>query len=135
YVAIVGLGAGTMAAYGREGDNFRFYELDPQVIDVARQDFTYLDDSDADIELIAGDARVRLEEEITSGESKRFDVLAIDAFTSGAIPLHLLTAEAADVYAARLKDDGILAFHITNRFLDLTPVVNGIAERLGLKAI
>lgn len=135
YVAIVGLGAGTMAAYGHGGDTFRFYELNPQVIDVARTDFTYLDDSRSDIELITGDARVRLEEEIAAGEAVRFDVLAIDAFTSGAIPLHLLTAEAADVYGARLKDDGILAFHITNRFLDLTPVVNGIAERLSLKAI
>ena len=135
YVAIVGLGPGTMAAYGRDGDTFRFYELNPQVIDVARDDFTYLDDSHADIELVAGDARVRLEEEIENGEATRFDILAIDAFTSGAIPLHLLTAEAADVYAKRLKDDGILAFHITNRFLDLTPVVNGIAGRLGLKAI
>ena len=135
YVAIVGLGAGTMAAYGHDGDNFRFYELNPQVIDVARQDFTYLDDSAADIELVPGDARVRLEEEIANGEATRFDILAIDAFTSGAIPLHLLTAEAADVYGRRLKEDGILAFHITNRFLDLTPVVNGIAKRLGLKAI
>jgi spermidine synthase len=135
YVAVVGLGAGTMAAYGREGDTFRFYEINPQVIEVAGDDFTYLDDSDADIELIAGDARVRLEEEIANGEATRFDVLAVDAFTSGAIPLHLLTAEAADVYSQRLKDDGILAFHITNRFLDLTPVVNGMADRLGLKAI
>jgi spermidine synthase len=135
YVAVVGLGAGTMAAYGREGDTFRFYEINPQVIRVAGADFTYLNDSDADIELIAGDARVRLEEEIASGEVTRFDVLAIDAFTSGAIPLHLLTAEAADVYRKRLKDNGILAFHITNRFLDLTPVVNGMADRLGLKAI
>jgi len=135
YVAIVGLGAGTMAAYGRDSDTFRFYEVNPQVINVARDDFTYLDDSRADIEVVAGDARVRLEEEIQSGEATRFDILAIDAFTSGAIPLHLLTAEAADVYGQRLKDDGILAFHITNRFLDLTPVVNGIADRLGLKAI
>jgi len=135
YAAIVGLGAGTMAAYGRDGDTFRFYELNPQVIDVAGKDFTYLSDSDADIEVVAGDARVRLEEEIANDEATRFDVLAIDAFSSGAIPLHLLTAEAADVYGQRLKDDGILAFHITNRFLDLTPVVNGIADRLGLKAI
>jgi spermidine synthase len=135
YVGIVGLGAGTMAVYGRDGDTFRFYELNPQVIDVAREDFTYLDDSHADIEVVAGDARMRLEEEIANGEATRFDILAIDAFTSGAIPLHLLTAEAADVYGTRLKDDGILAFHITNRFLDLTPVVNGIADRLGLKAI
>lgn len=135
YVAVVGLGAGTMAAYGHDDDAFRFYELNPQVIEVARDFFTYLNDSEADIEIVAGDARVRLEEELENGEATRYDVLAVDAFSSGAIPLHLLTAEAADVYSQRLKPDGILAFHITNRFLDLTPVVNGMAERLGLRAI
>lgn len=135
YAAVVGLGAGTMAAYGQDNDIFRFYELNPQVVDVAREPFTYLSDSQADIEVVTGDARMRLEEELQAGETTRFDLLAVDAFSSGAIPLHLLTAEAADVYQQRLSADGILAFHITNRFLDLTPVVNGIAQRLGLESV
>lgn len=135
YAAVVGLGAGTMAAYGQDDDTLRFYELNPQVIGVARDSFTYLADSLADIEIVTGDARMRLEEEIQAGEATRFDLLAVDAFSSGSIPMHLLTAEAADVYGQRLKEDGILAFHITNRFLDLSPVVNGIAQRLGLQSI
>jgi len=128
-MGLVGLGVGTIAAYGRPGDEIRFYELNTQVEDAAREYFSFIADSPAKVEVILGDARVRLTE-----ETETFDLIAVDAFSSGAIPIHLLTAEAADLYAERLNTGGILAFHITNRYLDLAPVIAGLAERLDLSA-
>ena len=95
-VGVVGLGAGVLATYGRAGDTYRFYEINPLVIEVARRDFTFLDDSRATVELVAGDARLSLEGE----DDQRFDVLAVDAFSSNAIPVHLLTVEAFQLTAA-----------------------------------
>ena len=134
-VGIVGLGAGTLAAYGRPGDVFRFYEINPAVVDFAHTQFTYLSDTPATTEVVAGDARVRMEEELAQGRPGAFDILVVDAFSSGAIPLHLLTGEAGEVYAQHLTEDGLLAFHITNRFLDLAPVLRGMAARLGMGAV
>jgi len=133
-VAIVGLGAGTLAAWGRPGDTFRFYEINPAVEAIARKWFFFLKDSKAQTEVVLGDARVQLEREIAAGRSHDFDLIAVDAFSSDAIPIHLLTAECGDIYRQRLAPDGILALHISNRSLDLEPVARGLAQHLGWKA-
>jgi SAM-dependent methyltransferase len=129
-VGVLGLRVGTLAAYGSKGDVYRFYDINPDVIDIAQRDFTYLSRSDATIELPLGDARLKLERE----PPQQFDVLAIDAFSSDAIPVHLITREAVQIYLKHMKPDGVIAFHVTNRYLDLVPVVEGIAHALDLHA-
>jgi spermidine synthase len=129
-VGIIGLGTGTLASFGRPGDVFRFYEIDPLVEHIARTMFTYLSESDASVEVVLGDARVSL----ASEPSQQFDVLAVDAFSGDAIPVHLLTAEAVALYRRHLKPDGILAMHVTNQYLDLAPVVQQQADHAGLHA-
>jgi SAM-dependent methyltransferase len=123
-VGVIGLGTGTLAAYGKPGDSFRFYEIDPQVIAVANTWFTFLKQSPAKSEIILGDARLSLESE----PSQQFDVLAVDAFSGDAIPVHLLTKEAFAIYFRHLKPDGILAVHTSNTYLNLAPVVTLLAE-------
>jgi hypothetical protein len=123
-VGVIGLGAGTLAAYGKPGDSFRFYEINPQVIAVANNWFTFLKQSPAKIEIILGDARLSLESE----PSQQFDVLAVDAFSGDAIPVHLLTKEAFAVYFRHLRPGGILAIHTSNTYLKLAPVVKLLAE-------
>jgi SAM-dependent methyltransferase len=123
-VGVIGLGAGTLAAYGKPGDSFRFYEINPQVIEVANAWFTFLKQTPAKTEIILGDARLSLESE----PSQRFDVLAVDAFSGDAIPVHLLTREAFAVYFRHLKPDGILVVHTSNTYLNLAPVVKLLAE-------
>ncbi len=132
-IGVAGLGVGTIAAYGREGDLLRFYEINPDVVRLAMGDgpFTYLQDTPATVEVVLGDARVSLERE----ENQQFDVLAVDAFSSGAIPVHLLTREAFEVYLRHLRPDGVLAIDVSNRSLDLTPVVWGLAHHFGLAAV
>ncbi len=130
-VGVIGLGTGTIAAYGKPGDVYRFYDINPHVVDVARRDFTYLADSEAKIEIALGDARLTLEREAPQG----FDVLAVDAFSSDAIPVHLITKEALEVYLKHVKPDGIVAFHLSNRFLDLIPVVARLAKEQGAQAV
>jgi spermidine synthase len=127
----IGLGAGTLATYGATGDVYRFYDINPEVFTVAQRDFTYLEDSDATIELVLGDARLSLERE----PRQDFDVLAIDAFTSDAIPVHLVTAEALAIYQRHMKPGGVIAFHVTNRYVDLIPVVEALAHARGLHVI
>jgi SAM-dependent methyltransferase len=121
-VGVVGLGVGTLAAYGRAGDTFRFYEINPQVVAMARAHFSFLRESAANVEVMVGDARVVLDREPPQG----FDLLAIDAFSSDAIPSHLLTREAFAIYGRHLKPGGAIAFHISNRYVDLAPVVLGL---------
>jgi len=128
-VGIVGLGAGTLAAYGRAGDRFRFYEINPHVLDFAQTYFTFLKDSPAQLEHVLGDARLSLEREA----DQHFDLLVLDAFNGDAIPMHLLTKEAFELYRRHLKADGVVAVHITNHYLDLRPVIQGAGEYLGLK--
>jgi SAM-dependent methyltransferase len=123
-VGVIGLGTGTLAAYGKPGDSFRFYEINPQVIAVANGWFTFLKQSPAESEIILGDARLSLESE----PPQQFDVLAVDAFSGDAIPVHLLTKEAFAVYFRHLKPDGILAVHTSNTYLNLAPVVKLLAE-------
>ena len=134
-VAIVGLGVGTIAAWSKPGDTFRFYEINPQVFGVAHDWFTYLKDSKARIEPVLGDARVQLERELANENPGKFDVIAVDAFTSDAIPMHLLTSECGDVYRRHLAPGGLLLFHISNRLLRLDPVTRGLARHLGWEAV
>jgi len=129
-VGVVGLGAGTMAAYGRKGDVFRFYDINPQVPVLATTEFTYLRDSGATIEIAFGDARLSLASEPPEG----FDLLVLDAFSSDAIPVHLLTREAFAIYFKHLSPRGVLAVHISNRYLDLKPVVQEAANFYGKQA-
>lgn len=133
-IAVVGLGAGTIAAWGRSGDTMRFYEINPDDEDVARKWFTYLSDSKAKVDVALGDARIVLEREMEQGRKNDYDIIVVDAFSSDAIPMHLLTAECADIYKSRLKTGGVLMMHISNRTLDLEPVVRGIAGHLGWAA-
>lgn len=127
-IGVVGLGAGTLAVYGRPGDIYRFYEINPQVIQIARSEFTFLTGTGAQTETVLGDARLNMERE----PPQNYDVLAIDAFSSDSIPVHLITHEAMAVYLKHMKPDGVIAFHVTNRFLKLAPVVKRIAEAYGL---
>jgi protein-L-isoaspartate O-methyltransferase len=129
-IGVIGLGTGTIAAYGRKGDTIRFYDINPAVVTIARRDFTYLNESDATIEIALGDARLSMERE----HPQLFDVLVIDAFSGDSIPVHLITYEAVELYMKHLKEDGVIAFHVSNRFLDLTPVVQQIADKHGLHA-
>jgi hypothetical protein len=126
-VAVIGLGAGTLAAYGNPGDAFQFYEINPQVIGLAKSQFTFLGDSKAAIAMTAGDARLSLERET----SAPYDVLVADAFSGDAIPVHLLTKEAFALYFQHLKPSGILAIHISNNYLNLAPVVAQLAASSG----
>ncbi len=129
-VGVVGLGAGSLAAYGRPGDVFRFYEINSQVQQIAQSVFTYLRESKAKIEVVLGDARLSLQNE----QPQHYDVLLIDAFSGDAVPIHLLTREAFALYRRHLRPNGILAVHVSNSYLDLAPVVSQIAETYGLQA-
>ena len=129
-VGVIGLGAGTMAAYGRAGDYYRFYEINPLVAQLARSQFTFLSDCPAIVETAMGDARLSLERE----HPQQFDVLVVDAFSGDSIPVHLLTREAFAVYFRHMKPGGILAVHISNRNLDLAPVVKHASDYYGKEA-
>jgi SAM-dependent methyltransferase len=130
-IGVIGLGAGALAAYGKPGGVVRFYEINQKVIDIAQRDFTYLADSKARVETVLGDARLKLERE----SPQNFDVLAVDAFSGDSIPIHLITAEALDLYIRHIRKDGVIAFHISNRFLDLRAPLFNLARARGLIAI
>ena len=133
-VAVVGLGAGSLAVYGEREDEFRFYEIDPQVTALAEDYFTYLEDTPATVEIVHGDGRLSLAREASRGEPG-WDLLVLDAFSGDAIPVHLLTAEAFDLYETRLAPGGVIAVHISNRHVDLAPVVRAHALRLELMSL
>ena len=128
HVGIVGLGVGTLTAYAQPGDRYRLYEINPDVISMAREHFSYLRDCPAELTIVTGDARLALEFE----EPQKFDILVLDAFSGDAIPVHLLTKEAMAAYMRHLKPDGVLACHISNLHFDLRPVVVGLANEMGL---
>jgi spermidine synthase len=138
-VGLVGLGIGTLAALSRPGDYFRFYEINPDVIHVSQGSgayFTYLRDSPGKVEVVQGDARLSLEQEASRGEFQKFDVLVLDAFSGDAIPVHLLTREAFQLYRQHLRSpSSVIAVHITNRNLDLSLVLAGIAREMHFSAI
>lgn len=127
-VGVVGLGAGAIAAYGKAGQDFDFYELDPDVAAIAGAHFTYLKDTPARARIVLGDARLALEEDADA----RYDLLILDAFNSGAVPVHLLTEEALTLYLSRVPADGVILLHVSNRYLDLRPLLAAAARDLGL---
>lgn len=133
-VGVVGMGIGTLSAYGRSGDFFRFYEIDPAVVRIALNPnyFTMISSSKATIEIVEGDGRLALESELGHGTSSFFDILVLDAFNSDAIPLHLLTSEAFEIYRHALAPDGILALHISNRFLRLAAPIAKVSGSVGM---
>jgi hypothetical protein len=128
-IGVVGLGTGTLATYGEPGDTIRFYEINPDVISFSANYFTYQKDCAGSLEIVLGDARVAMERERASGKTQQYDVLAIDAFSGDAIPVHLLTRECLELYRYHLAQDGIMAFHVSNRYFDLKPAIFGLAER------
>jgi hypothetical protein len=137
-IGVVGLGAGTIAAYAHDGDYIRFYEINPKVLQLAvdTRYFHYVRECPAELEIVLGDARLSLEQELTNGARQDFDLLAIDAFSGDAIPVHLLTEEAFRLYLERLKNPrGVLAIHVSNGVLDLRQVVVAAANRLGLVSV
>ncbi len=131
HVGLIGLGTGTIAAYGRPGDHYTYYEINPLDVKLAKTEFTFLRDSQATIKIVPGDARLSLEHEAP----QRYDVLAVDAFTGDSIPVHLLTLQAFRLYFRQLQPHGVLAVHISNRYLNLEPVVEAAAARLHKEAV
>ena len=130
-VGVIGLGAGTLAAYGHSGDKYTFYELNPDVVHMANQYFSYLSQAKADVNIVVGDGRVSLTEE----SPNNFDVLVVDAFSGDSIPVHLLTEEALTLYFQQLKFEGVLAIHISNSHLDLTKLTKGLARAFNQQAL
>lgn len=142
HIGLIGLGSGTLACYGQKGQTLSYFEIDPLVKRIAYDAdtayFTYVKDAEArgaTIELVMGDARLKLEERASQPTQTKFALLVVDAFSSDAIPVHLITRQALEIYFANLADDGLLAFHISNRYLDLEPVLGNLAEKLGLHGL
>ena len=131
HVGNVGMGAGTIAVYGRPLDRYRFYEINPAVIDFADRHFSFVSDSAAMVTTVPGDARLSLENE----PPQQFDVLVLDAFSGDAVPAHLLTTQAMAVYLRHLKGDGVIAVHVSNDYLDLRPVIVGLAAEYELSCV
>ncbi|MBL8063928.1 MAG: fused MFS/spermidine synthase [Anaerolineales bacterium] len=137
-VGVLGLGVGTVAVYAEEGDVYRFYEINPVVVDYANGKggyFSFLKDSKAEVTVVTDDARLALERELAEGELQDFDVLLLDTFSSDSIPVHLITKEAFGIYLRHLDHDGILAVHVSNRHIDLYPVLFGLAQEYGLASL
>jgi len=128
-VGAIGLGTGTLAAFGKKGDYIKFYEINPQVVDLNKKYFTFLKDSLADIEIVLGDGRLSLERE----QPQNFDLIVVDVFTGDSIPIHFLTKEAFEIYLKHLTSDGLLAVDINNRYLDLRPVLFKLAKTFNLQ--
>jgi hypothetical protein len=137
-VGVLGLGAGTLATYAHQGDVYRFYEINPVVVRLAEGEdgyFTFLKDSKANVSVVTGDARISLEQEFAAGEKYNFDVLVLDTFSSDSIPVHLVTKEAFSLYLEHLAPNGVIAAHISNRHLNLQPVLGQLAQEFGLQMI
>jgi spermidine synthase len=132
-VGVVGLGAGTLADYGRPADLFRFYEINPLMVKVASAPelFSFLRDAPMPIDLVPGDARAMLEKERAAGDPL-YDILVIDAYSGDAVPYHLVTREAFQLYLDRLEDGGILAVHVSNWHIDLLPLCKAVASAFNL---
>jgi spermidine synthase len=129
-IGVIGLGPGTLAAYGRPGDHIRFYDINPAVPAIAENIFSYIRNSPAHVEIVEGDARTSL----ASETPQHFDVLVVDAFSGDAIPIHLLTTEALALYRRHLTPRGIMAFHVSNLHVDLVPAVALLARSAGMQA-
>ena len=131
-VGLIGLGAGTLAAYGEPDDSFTFYELNPAVIRVAKEYFSYLEDSQAEIEIIQGDARVSMAKQSINHTFKNYDLLVLDAFSGDSIPQHLLTTQAIALYLKQLSPEGAIVVHVSNSHLDLLGLMAGLAKHFKL---
>jgi len=129
-IGVVGLGSGTLSCYARPNQSWTFFEIDPAMVDVARNRFTFMSQCAPQARIVLGDARLRLAQQPRNS----LDILAIDAFSSDAVPMHLLTREALEVYGRAVQRDGLILFHISNRYLDLEPVIADIAARGGWTA-
>ncbi|MFN2557124.1 MAG: spermidine synthase, partial [Nitriliruptorales bacterium] len=131
-VALIGLGTGGLAAYGREGQQLTFYEIDQAIVDIATDTdlFSFVSDTPAQVDVVVGDGRQTLAE----APDERYGLIIIDVFSSDAIPVHVMTSEAVELYRAKLAPGGLIVFHISNRHMDLKPVLAGIAQRQGLTA-
>ncbi|MEC9092279.1 MAG: fused MFS/spermidine synthase, partial [Planctomycetota bacterium] len=140
-IAVIGLGTGTVAAWGEAGDLIRFYEINPEVKRVAEENFYYLSESrlknNTEVDVVLGDARIQMQRQLKAGKKQNFDVIAVDAFSSDAIPRHLLTLESVELYQNHLRDPskGIIAIHISNRFLDLEGICHRIGKELGYQPL
>lgn len=138
-MGVVGLGAGTLAAYGRPGDYFRYYEINPDVIELSAASppvFTYVRDSQAKVDVELGDARLMLEREIANGQPQNLDILVLDAFSGDAVPVHLLTTEAFDTYWKHVNPDhGIIAIHVSSRHINLMPLMEGVAQHYNARIL
>jgi hypothetical protein len=130
-VGVIGLGVGVFVAWGKPGDYFRIYELDPDVVKIAREQFWYLTDSQAKIDLVTGDGRLNMERD----PPQNFDLISVDAFSSGSIPIHLLTREALQAYRRHLAPGGVIVYNVTNRFVNLAPQLKLVAEAEGMKIL
>ena len=137
-VGVLGLGAGTLATYAQAGDVYRFYEINPIVVRLANGEgdyFTFLKDSKADVTVVTGDARISLAQELSSGQRQNFDILVLDTFSSDSIPIHLVTKEAFTLYLEHLAPNGVIAAHISNRHLNLQPVLWKLAQEFNLQMV
>ncbi|MEO0415531.1 MAG: fused MFS/spermidine synthase, partial [Verrucomicrobiota bacterium] len=132
---IIGLGVGSLAVHAKKNDTFRFYEINPEVENLAREHFTFLEDCRGKETVIIGDARTSLENELRNGENQAFDLLFVDAFSGDSIPIHLVTEESFQLYFDHIKDDGALVVHITNLHIDLSDPVRRLAEKFGYEAM
>ena len=130
-VGVIGLGVGVFMAWGKPGDYFRIYELDPDVVKIAREQFWYLADSAAKIDVVTGDGRLNMERDAP----QNFDLISVDAFSSGSIPIHLLTREALQVYKRHLAPGGVIVYNVTNRFVNLAPQLKLVADAEGMKIL
>lgn len=134
-VGVIGLGIGTMAAWSLEGDQFSFYEIDPAVERLANRHFSYLQNAKGEMRVLIGDGRMELERQWKESGSQNFDVLVLDAFSSDAVPTHLMTREALELYRRHIQPDGVIVFHVTNRLLDLRRVAQGLANDSGMQSL
>jgi spermidine synthase len=132
-IAVIGLGSGTTAVYGRYGDSITYYEIDRDNEKIARDWFTYLGNSLANIKIIVGDGRLNLQKKFS--EEKAYELILVDAFTGDGIPTHLLTVEAMKVYLERMTANGVIVFHISNRYYDLAPIIKSTSAQLNLRGI
>lgn len=138
HMGVLGLGIGMMTTYAQEGDSVRYYEINPVVVDYAAGKggyFSFLSDSPAEVSVVTDDARLALERELAEGNLQNFDVLILDTFSSDAIPVHLITKEAFSIYLQHMTPDGILIAHISNRHIDLRPVLYGLAQEFSLTGL
>ncbi|MBI5833366.1 MAG: fused MFS/spermidine synthase [Armatimonadetes bacterium] len=137
-VGVIGLGTGALAAYAEAGDSFVFYDINPDVVQITSRYFTYVQDAQArgaQVRIDQGDARITMEQQLASGQAQQFDVLLVDAFSGDAVPVHLLTRECIELYWKHLKPDGVLAIHISNRYINLRPVCRALGDSCGRQAL